>query len=397
MQTVAEHPGGRPLISVVMANYRAADKILPALRSVLGQTVADLEVIVSDDCSGDVSLDHVRRMMADDNRIRLLTADSNDGPATCRNRALDTVRGQWVAIVDSDDIIHPERFDRLLAAARHLDSDIIADDLLLFFEDGSPPRLLLDDDQDRPFAVTPERWLLAGVDGAAPLGYLKPLIRADLLTAIRYDEALRIGEDHDLVLRLLLAGARMTVVPEPFYLYRRHSGSISHRLSAADMRAMIGQQVELTLNRPDLPAELHRALAERLGQLRRGLAYEELVASIKGRNMTAALTALARDPSHLGRLWRSFAEGRLCRPGPPTAARAQSPLYLGAGPGHRPVPDYVRVEQIDWATPSRRQTWRDLAVFAGSAVHCADRAGHYAAGFIPEARIVPADAPEPVV
>ena len=196
-----------PLISVVMANYQAGPKIVRALDSVLGQSISNLEVIVSDDASGDDSIALVRQAMQADKRIRLIEAERNGGPARSRNRALEAARGQWIAIVDSDDIIHPERFERLLAAADYFHADVVADDLLHFHEDGAPIRFLLDDEQKYPFAVTPEAWVLAGVQpGTAPLGYLKPMIKASALGSLRYDETLRIGEDYDLLLRVLLSG-----------------------------------------------------------------------------------------------------------------------------------------------------------------------------------------------
>ncbi|PXA98347.1 glycosyl transferase family A [Nostoc sp. 3335mG] len=383
-----------PLVSVVMANFEAGSKIVPALRSVLGQSLGDLEIIVSDDGSRDDSMALVRQMMAEDDRIRLVTAAANGGPARCRNRALEVARGDWIAIVDSDDIIHPERFERLLAAAASHHADIVADDLLLFFEDGSAPRLMLGDDAGHAFLVPTERWLLGGLDGSPALGYLKPLIRTSALRGLRYDENLRIGEDHDLVLRLLLGGARMLVVPEPFYLYRRHSGSISHRLSVHDLEAMIDRQAVLLAGHGALGDHVTSAFARREAALRRGLGYERLVKSLKGRRPGAALGLLARDPTHLGRLWNSFIEGRRRRVR--TAPTIVSPMLQLGGHEGIAVPDYVPVAMTDWAAARPRQPWLDLAAQRGlGPVRCIalDAAGRYAAGFIPEAEIA---APERV-
>lgn len=382
-----------PLVSVVMANFEAGERIVHALRSVLRQTMTDFEVIVSDDASRDDSQAYVRRMMAQDDRIRLVTSERNRGPARCRNRALDVARGRWIAIVDSDDIIHPERLERLLAAAAYHTADIVADDQLLFFEDGTSPRLMLDDDVDTSFSVDAERWVLAGADGSPALGYLKPLILAERLGSLRYDDVLRIGEDYDLVLRMLLDGGRMVVMPEPLYLYRRHTGSISHRLSSADLGAMIEREAALVSASEPLTASLEAAFATRLRALRQGLAYEELVARIKARRLGEALELIARDFTHLRRLWTSFSEGK-GRRGRPVAAGPSPVLFLG-GVGTKDatevVPDYVPVQSIDWSAPSSRQVWRDLAGRRGAgAVQCVplDVAGCYAAGFIPEAEIL---------
>ena len=387
MQSTDQRAHGGPRISVVMANFEAGAKILPALRSVLAQSMGDLEVIVSDDASRDDSLALVREMMAADPRIRLIANPANCGPAHCRNQALDVARGEWVAVVDSDDIIHPERFERLLAVAGQHDADIVADDLLLFHDDGSPPRLMLGDETRGSFDVSPRDWVLAGLDGSPALGYLKPMIRADLLQQLRYDESLRIGEDYDFVLRLLLAGARMVVVPEPFYLYRRHSGSISHRLSVEDMQAMVERQEALAEAHSPLPPELVAAFARRLSVLKSGLAYETLVASIKARQFARALNLVAGEPSHLRRLWTSFVEGRLRRSSPQARPERADVIRLGgygvSGADHV-VPDYVPAHLVDWSVPRRHSVWRSLAVHANTRCVALDRAGHYAAGFIPE-------------
>ncbi len=375
-----------PLVSVVMANFEAGDRIVPALASVLGQTMADLEVIVSDDASGDDSVAHVRAIAKADPRIVLIEGKSNRGPAHCRNRALDVARGRWVAVVDSDDIIHPERFERLLALAARSDADIVADDLLLFHEDGSAPRLMLGTDAASCFAVSPMRWVMAGIDGSPALGYLKPMIRAECLKRQRYDEALRIGEDYDFVLRLLLGGAAMVVVPEPFYLYRRHSASISHRLSGRDVRAMIEQQQALVAGYEGLPSELSAAFARRLSVLREGLSYEELVAAIKQRRLLASLGFLARRPSHLHRLWTSFTEGRQRRSVAPARTAGTERIVLGGQGAHagRAVPAYVPSHLVDWSAPRPREVWLTLASHAGARCIAMDDAGRYAAGFIPE-------------
>jgi succinoglycan biosynthesis protein ExoO len=396
MQSAGQRGRGGPLISVIMANFQAGERIVPALRSVLGQTMGDIEVIVSDDASRDNSLALVRTMLADDSRIRIAGAETNRGPAHCRNRALDLARGEWIAVVDSDDIIHPERFERLLSAATRQGADIVADDLLLFHEDGSPPRLMLGPDARTSFAVSPIQWVLAGLDGSPSLGYLKPMIRAERLKNLRYDEALRIGEDYDFVLRLLLDGARMVVVPEPLYLYRRYSASISHRLSVDDMRAMIERQLAFVAAHRPFPDELAAALAARLAALQQGLSYEELVASIKEQKLGQALSRLARNPGHLGRLWNSFLEGRRRRePGGQSRSDNSETLVLGGQGGagaSRVVPDYVPPHLVDWSAPQPRGVWRELASYAGARCVALDQAGRYAAGFIPEVMLADASA-----
>lgn len=375
-----------PLISVVMANYQAGEKIVAAIESVLRQSLGDLELIVCDDASTDNSTALVEQFMRTDPRVSLIRSPANGGPARCRNRGLEAARGSWIAIVDADDIIHPERFERLLAAASHGGVDIVADDLLHFYEDGSPATLLLDRHCDTPFEVSAAQWIGAGLDGTASLGYLKPVIRATALGTLRYDESLRIGEDYDLVLRLLLEGTSMAVFPEPFYLYRRHSGSISHRLSGADLTAMIDSQRAMTVRLGALPESIAAAFAARDAKLSQGRQFEALVKAIKGRTFGQALSLMLSDPSLILSLMRAFFEGRRRKAVTEPAAASQAPLDLGPDD----VPEYVAAASVDWTAPRPRQVWIDLANTGRGLpvdVVCSGPAARYAAGFIPLANI----------
>lgn len=374
---------GIPTVSVIMANYRGGATLARALESVLAQTMGNLEIIVSDDASPDDSVSVVTSIMARDERVRLLASPQNGGPARTRNLALARARGQWIAIVDSDDIVHPERLERLLAAAEQFKADIVADDLLHFHEDGSPPTLLLAD-HDTPFPVSAEAWVTAGMDGKLPaLGYLKPLIRAEALGLLRYDETLRIGEDYDLLLRTLLAGASMWIVPEPWYLYRRHSGSISHRLSTNDVDAMLANQAQLLAGlKPD--ASLAQAFAQRRDALQGALDFGRLVEAIKARSPGTALKIIAQRPALLRRLWTSFTEGRQRRTATPQVAASTGLLNLDK---HASLPAYVPSQNVDWSRFRRDPAWLTLATQGVSAhqIIAKDAAARYAAGFIPAA------------
>ena len=113
--TVFSDPArGVPIVGIVMANFNGGAHLADAVRSVQAQSLAELESIVSDDASTDNSIDIVRQLKAADSRIQLLQSDRNGGPSAARNRAFDIVRGKWVAIVDSDDLIHPRRLATLV-------------------------------------------------------------------------------------------------------------------------------------------------------------------------------------------------------------------------------------------------------------------------------------------
>src|SRR5690349_15170245 len=96
-------------ISVIVANYNGEKFLADAIRSVCNQSLRNIEVIVSDDASTDSSVQIIKALAAEDSRIRLIESGVNGGPAAARNRALDIARGRWISVLDSDDLMHPDR------------------------------------------------------------------------------------------------------------------------------------------------------------------------------------------------------------------------------------------------------------------------------------------------
>ncbi|MDB6454806.1 glycosyltransferase family 2 protein [Falsirhodobacter sp. 20TX0035] len=301
---VSETP---PLVSVIMANFRGARWLEASMRSVLSQSHAKLELIVADDASDDDSVAIAKAVSAGDERVRVLPSSENGGPAATRNRALDAARGEWIAIVDSDDLIHPDRLQRLLAVARDTGADLVADDLVHF---GANERrtLLQPLHLTRPMPLDAAQFMRS--NGAEPglpsYGYLKPLISRRALGGRRYDTSLHIGEDFDLVMRMLIDGASFVVVPDPLYAYRRHASSISHRMTAERMASMLAAHRSL----PAMPdAASARAAAGVERHLERALRFERLVLDIKARRLRQVLPRLA-EPAMLARLADSLRDRR---------------------------------------------------------------------------------------
>jgi succinoglycan biosynthesis protein ExoO len=311
-----------------MANYCGAPYLAPAIRSVLGQSHGKLELLVVDDASTDNSVEIIRAEAAADARVRLLALPQNGGPAKARNAALEAARGEWIAVVDADDLIDPDRLSQLLALAEAYEADIVADDLVFFIEGQAPHARLLNGLQlQGPAIITPELLITqrAAHGASVQLGYLKPLLRRELIRTRRYNEQLRIGEDYDLLLRLVLDGARLCVTPQSFYHYRRHSASISHRLSEGTARAMLASHDDLARAFGGASPGILAAFAQRRRTLREQLDYELLVAAIKQRRLGTA-AAMLRHPSLLRRLARSLRE-RLARKAhsrPPVTAELPS-------------------------------------------------------------------------
>ena len=129
------------------------------------------------------------------------------------------------------------------------------------------------------------------------LGYAKPLMRRSLLEThkLRYNETMPIGEDYDLVVRLLAVGARMVTIPEAMYFYRKHDKSISHRLDARALAAL-KKAAEGALQHSTPHAEVTAAHAARLNSISRAIAFDEVIRALKEGKIGGAIQVAIDDP-----------------------------------------------------------------------------------------------------
>ena len=119
-----------PLISIIMPVYNGEKFIQDAIDSVFAQTVSDFELIVVDDGSTDATL---AILEAYGDRLTVLR-QQNSGHAAARNAAARISRGQWIAMIDADDLWHPEKLAQQLSVADNADVVYTA---ALNFEDSS--------------------------------------------------------------------------------------------------------------------------------------------------------------------------------------------------------------------------------------------------------------------
>ncbi len=101
-----------------MTCFNAGSTIGSSARSIITQTFTDWELIVVDNCSTDDSLVVVKNL--NDNRIRIVALETNQGRTPALKIALEAARGEFIAILDADDISDPQR---LLLQTEFLDKN----------------------------------------------------------------------------------------------------------------------------------------------------------------------------------------------------------------------------------------------------------------------------------
>lgn len=102
-----------PRVTVFIPVFNREEFIREAIESVLAQTFGDLEVLVVDDGSTDRSVEIVESIP--DDRVRVECNGENLGIPRTRNRGLELARGEFLAVLDSDDLAHPRRLEAQVA------------------------------------------------------------------------------------------------------------------------------------------------------------------------------------------------------------------------------------------------------------------------------------------
>ena len=112
-----------PKVSVVIPVYNAEAFIEKCVRSALGQTLREIEVICVDDRSADGSAELLKGIR--DPRLQMIEFSENQGVSAARNAGMDAARGTFVYFLDSDDWIDPDYLEAMVAQAEHTGEDIV--------------------------------------------------------------------------------------------------------------------------------------------------------------------------------------------------------------------------------------------------------------------------------
>lgn len=101
-----------PLISVILPTYSRESYLAESIESVLAQTYTNFELIIVNDCSTDHTAELLEDFRKKDKRIRVIENEINKGAPASRNIAVELAGGKYLAMMDSDDISLPARFEK---------------------------------------------------------------------------------------------------------------------------------------------------------------------------------------------------------------------------------------------------------------------------------------------
>lgn len=219
-----DESGGKAVkFSVLVAVYNAAPYLRACLDSILHQSVDELQILCVDDASTDDSLSILSEYAARDKRVEVIRLDQNQGQAAARNVALSRAKGEWILMVDADDLLGEDALEELARTMKRFPSaDCIVLQLVRFGaaqaterEDGPTPDTVFTGAEACRAAIN---WTLNGLYAG----------RRDLYLRMPFDDSSRVYSD-DNTSRIHYLLSRQVAVSAGEYLYRQHEASATHR------------------------------------------------------------------------------------------------------------------------------------------------------------------------
>jgi glycosyltransferase involved in cell wall biosynthesis len=206
-----------PLVSVLMPAFNSELYIAEAIDSILNQTYSNIELIIFDDGSTDNTRAVIEQYQ--DPRVIKILSDENYGVVRARNEMIDRARGQYIALMDADDIADPTRIEKQLAILEGDNCDICGSAQWVL--DEATHQIKKSKDK---FTDSDLRALLSvycGLCNSAMMG------KAEIFKQFKYDTSILTSEDYYLWVQMAAAGYRFLNLKERLITYRRYPAQTS--------------------------------------------------------------------------------------------------------------------------------------------------------------------------
>ena len=208
-------------VSVIIPFFKVAPFVERCTRSLLEQTLSDVEYIFVDDASPDESRSIIERVAAEyDRDVRILTHLENKGLPAARNTGLAEAKGDFIYHCDSDDYLEPTMLEEMYKAATEQEADFVYCDFYLDF--GSSRRVMTN-----PSYTDPERMIKEGfLAGLMKYNVWNKLVKRSLYvdSELLFPAGHGMGEDMTMI-ALATHATRSAHVAQPLYHYVKLNGN----------------------------------------------------------------------------------------------------------------------------------------------------------------------------
>lgn len=252
-------------ISIIIPVYQVEKYIRRCLDSILSQTYSNLEIILIDDGSRDMSGKICDEYAIKDSRIKVIHQD-NAGVSVARNKGLDICTGDYITFVDSDDFLESFMYEKMMEKVIEYNCDVVMCDCVK--DDGVIQTPYTHDiragfyDYDQlKEEYYPHLLMMENVEYPATISNCLLLFRREMASNIRYIEGVRYSED-------LLFGAQLLYNANSFYYmkggyyyhYWINSESASHTFKIdkwKDYKTLFSKSKEFFCNDKQFSEQIH--------------------------------------------------------------------------------------------------------------------------------------------
>ncbi len=239
-------------VSVVVPIYKVEDYLEECVDSILNQTLKEIEVILVDDGSPDDCPRIVDKYAKQDKRV-VAVHQENAGYSAAVNRGIEMAKGEYIGIIESDDWIEPDMYEKLYANAKENDTDITKGMFTMY--DSTQPEGV----QDTVFRNG------MGVDlSLAPDGVFKviewpkmlafhasiwsSIYRAEFVKEIKIPETAGASyQDFPFMIEVMTRAERISVVKKPFVHWRNEPGQSNSTSAYGEKLLLMAKNSKLGL------------------------------------------------------------------------------------------------------------------------------------------------------
>ena len=217
------------LISVIVPIYNTEKYLVECVESIRKQTYSNIEIILVDDGSTDASIEICDEFAEKDSRVRVFHKE-NEGVAVARNFGIQQSNGQYVVIVDSDDIAVDKMIEVLYTQIKENDADIAVGNYYIYDESDGNFYYYITEADYCVEVLSPQELIdrQAGAwkwNSTAFMLTTFKLYKKVLFDDVSFTHGRRF-DDEASTHRLFLRSKKTVFVNDNVYLYRRRSGSI---------------------------------------------------------------------------------------------------------------------------------------------------------------------------
>jgi glycosyltransferase involved in cell wall biosynthesis len=290
----------KPRVSVIIPTYNSANYLAEAVQSVLTQTLSDLEVIVVNDASTDHTDEIISQF--DDPRVRYFVHETNRYAAAARNTGIRAAAGDYIAFLDADDLMHPEKLQsQVVFLDEHPDVGLSYTYRLTIDGFGSPLFI-----ETNPPVVT-----LSDLVTSYPFAPSEVVMRKEwVLRAGMFDESFtHHSEDPDFHMRLALQGCKMAGLSRAFNYRRLFANKQFGNLAGVFEDAV--HAFERAFSDPKCPTEVFSLRDKSFGTIHRIFAFQAFFQGEADMARELVMSSTRLDPSLLDNEAHAFREAAL--------------------------------------------------------------------------------------